>query len=523
VTVVTLACEEDGGGESRIRGRLLMLQFTLASLIALSFSMPVAATDTVTIRSAIADLSRGRTVLIDGEPICAARPLPLFYTRRQFVPAWSDRDRNDLQAAIGDAGADGLDPSEYHLASIARTSEAEARDLLLTDAFFLLTSHLLSGRVDPESVEPTWCLTPRANDLVAALETALELHDVRATIARMPPTHRDYGLLRDALADLRRRAAAGGWPPLSARKSIRPGDRGEGVIQLAARLAASGELPRTSEVFDGPMDAAVRRFQRLHGLAVDGVVGARTRAALNVTATERVRQIELNLERWRWLPSTLGDPHVLINIPAFSLVVTEHDRPVLSMRIVVGKDYLRTPIFSGAITQVILSPFWNVPESIAAKELRPKERRTPGYLAHEHIEVLKGGRLRQMPGPWNSLGLIKFNIPNRYGVYLHDTPAKGLFEESTRAFSHGCMRIERPVELATWLLRDRPEWTRDRIVDQSQRGIEKAIDVRKPLPVHVLYWTVYIDDGDGEVHFAPDIYQRDARLEAAMHQPPANF
>jgi murein L,D-transpeptidase YcbB/YkuD len=499
-----------------------MLRFALTSLMSLAISLPVAAGGTVTIRSAVASLQQGHTVLVGGDPICASEPLPLFYTRRQFAPAWSDRDRGDLLAAIRDAGADGLDPTEYHLAAIDRTPEAESRDLLLTDAFFLLASHLLSGRVDPESVEPTWCLTPRTNDLVAALETAIELHDVRATIARMPPTHRDYVLLRSALADLRRTAATGGWPPLDAGKSIREGDRGTRVAQLAARLVASGDLPRMNEVFDGPIDAAVRRFQRLHGLTADGVVDARTRAELNVTAAERVQQIELNLERWRWLPQTLGDPHALINIPAFSLVVTEHDRTVLSMRIVVGKDYLRTPIFSGAITQVILSPYWNVPESIASKELLPKEHRTPGYLAHEHIEILKGGRLRQTPGPWNSLGLIKFNIPNRYDVYLHDTPARSLFDESTRAFSHGCMRIEKPVELAMWLLRDRQEWPRERIVDESQRGVEKAIDVRKPLPVHVLYWTVYIDD-TGEVHFAPDIYQRDVRLDAAMQRPPSHF
>jgi murein L,D-transpeptidase YcbB/YkuD len=491
-------------------------------LITLAISLSVVAGEAVTIRSAVDSLSHGRTVLIGGESICASRPLPLFYTRRHFAPAWSERDRGDLLAAIRGAGADGLDPAEYHLAAIERMAATEERDILLTDAFFLLSSHLLSGRVDPESVEPTWCLTPRTNDLVAALETALELHDVQATIARMPPAHRDYLALRDALARHRRAAAAGGWTSIEKGPALRLGDRGPRVAQLASRLAGSGELSATADVFDSAMDAAVRRFQRLHGLTVDGAVGPRTRAELNVTAAERVRQIELNLERWRWLPPTLGDPHALINIPAFSFVLTEHDRPIFSMRVVVGKDYLRTPIFSGAITQVILSPYWNVPASIASKELWPKERRTPGYLAGEHIEVLKGGRLRQTPGPWNSLGLIKFNIPNRYGVYLHDTPAKTLFEESARAFSHGCMRVEKPLELAAWLLRDRAEWPATRIATESQRGIERALDVRQPLPVHVLYWTAYVDDA-GELHFCPDVYRRDPPLDEAMHKPPSRF
>jgi len=477
---------------------------------------------TVTIRSAIDSLSRGRIVIVEGDPICASRPLPLFYSRRQLTPAWSARDRDELLAAIREAQNDGLDPDDYHLASIERTADGEQRDLLLTDAFFLLASHLLSGRVDPESIEPTWCLTPRANDLVAALETALELHEVRAAIARMPPAHPEYDALRRWLATYRRIARAGGWPAVDAKKSLRLGDRGPQVAQLAARLVASGDLPKAGDDFDAALDRAVRRFQSLQGLSADGVVGPRTRAELNVAAAARVRQIELNLERWRWLPTNLGDPHALINIPAFSLVVTEHGRTVMSMRIVVGKDYLRTPIFSGNITQVVLSPDWNVPDSIAEKELWPKEHRTPGYLASEHIEVLRGGKLRQTPGPWNSLGLIKFNIPNQYGVYLHDTPAKSLFEASVRAFSHGCMRIEKPLELAEWLLRDRPEWPRDRIVQESQRGIETTISVSKPLPVHVLYWTAFVDES-GELHFAPDIYHRDERLDAAMQRAPSRF
>jgi murein L,D-transpeptidase YcbB/YkuD len=480
------------------------------------------ADDALTIRSAVTTLSSGRTVVVSGDLICASRPLPLFYTRRQFAPAWSAADGQELLAAIRDAGSDGLDPADYHLAAIARTSDGDARDLLLTDSFFLLASHLLAGRVDPATIEPTWCLEPRGNDLVAALETALEIHSVRVTIARMPPAHRDYIALRNALAAYRRMATVGGWQKLDEGRSLRLGHSGGPVTQLAARLVASGELAQASEAFDSTMDAAVRRFQRLHGLAVDGVVGPRTRAELNVTEADRVRQVELNLERWRWLPSNLGDPHALINIPAFSLVVTERDRTVIAMRIVVGKEYQQTPIFSGTITEVVFSPDWNVPNSIATKELWPKERKAPGYLAHEHIEILPGGRLRQTPGPWNSLGLIKFNIPNPYDVYLHDTPARQLFEQNARAFSHGCMRVEKPSELAAWLLRDQPAWTSDRIDRESRRGIERAVEVKNPLAVHVLYWTAFVDDA-GELTFAPDIYHRDARLDEAMRRPPSRF
>jgi murein L,D-transpeptidase YcbB/YkuD len=496
----------------------------LAFALALMFGLARigAADGAVTIASAVDALSHGRTVVVGGETICASRPLPLFYTRRQLAPAWNAIDGDELLAAISDAAGDGLAPADYHLASITGTTDTDARDLLLTDAFLLLASHLLSGRVDPQTIEPTWCLTPRSDDLVSALETALELHQVRATMARMCPVHRDYNTLREALTRYRGMAAAGGWPALEKGETLHLGDRGPEVMQLAARLVASGDFPQPREDFDSSLDTAVRRFQRFHGLADDGLVGPRTREELNITAAQRVRQIGLNLERWRWLPSNLGDPYALINIPAFSLVVMEHQRSVISMRIVVGKEYQRTPIFSGAITQVILSPYWNVPKSIASKELWPREHSSPGYLAHEHIEVLTGGRLRQTPGPWNSLGLIKFNIPNQYDVYLHDTPARELFEQSARAFSHGCMRIEKPAELAGWLLRDRPEWTDARIVQESRLGIQTVVEVRKPLVIHVLYWTTFIDEA-GDLHFAPDIYHRDPPLDAAMRRPPSRF
>jgi murein L,D-transpeptidase YcbB/YkuD len=498
-----------------------MLPVLLAFLLSMSPGTS-AADDRVVIGGAVAALGKGETVSVMGEPICSSRPLALFYGRRNNEPAWQPADRDALLRAVHGAAADGLDPLDYHLTRIeAGRGSPPDLDLLMTDAFFLLGSHLLSGRVDPVSIEPTWCLAPRTNDLVGALETALELHDVEAAMARMAPSHRGYAALRNALAAMRRIDAAGGWPVVDPGQPLRLKVQDPRVAQLIARLVVSGDLAQGPVDFDAAVDTAVRRFQRLHGLAEDGIAGRLTIAELNVPASARVRQLELNLERWRWLPATLGDPYLLLNIPAFSLTVYEHERPVLTSRVVVGKEYLRTPIVSSAIKEVVLSPYWNVPESIARKELWPKERRQPGYLEREHIEVLSGGRLRQTPGKWNSLGLIKFNLPNPYDVYLHDTPAKELFNAHMRAFSHGCMRVENAVDLAAWLLRDRPEWPRDRIVAESQRGIQQFIAVRAPLAAHVLYWTSFVDDA-GELHFAPDIYGRDGPLDAAMRVRPSS-
>ncbi|HEX9161513.1 MAG TPA: L,D-transpeptidase family protein, partial [Thermoanaerobaculia bacterium] len=285
---------------------------------------------------------------------------------------------------------------------------------------------------------------------------------------------------------------------------------------------ASGDLEPGHPTFDAAVKAAVKHFQHLHGLEDDGVGGQLTIRELNVPLADRIRQIEINLERWRWLPARLGDRHAIINLPEFNLTVVENEWPVLSMRIVVGKDFThRTPVFSSEITQVVFNPYWNVPDSIADRELWPEQRRDPGYFAREHIEVLAGGRLRQKPGPWNALGSIKFNIPNRYAVYLHDTPSRELFSRAVRTFSHGCMRVEKPVDLALYLLRDNPGWTKERIIEQSKTGVERAIDLRSPLTVHVLYWTAYVDGG--EVHFAPDIYARDPALDAAMRKRAPRF
>jgi Uncharacterized protein conserved in bacteria len=496
----------------------------IAALFLLWMALPAGTTSAPppsSIAAAATALAQGRTITIGGGVFCSGRPLALFYRRRRNERAWTPADQESLLRAIRGSTADGLSPADYHLAALdSHRLGADETDLLLTDAFFLLGSHLLSGRVDPVSVEPTWCLQPRSNDLVAALESALEMHEVEGTLARMAPAQLGYVSLRRELALMRRIETAGGWPRVDSGRALMSGSRDARVQQLVARLRASRDLAGDPDSFDSAVDVAVRRFQRLHGLAADGVVGAGTLNEINRTVSDRVRQVELNLERWRWLPPNLGDPYAMINIPAFSLDVYEHGRRVLTSRVVVGKNYQRTPILSSSITEVVLSPYWNVPQSIASRELWPKEHRRPGFLRSEHIEVLGGGRLRQAPGPWNALGLIKFNLPNRYDVYLHDTPAKTLFQSNSRAFSHGCMRVEKPVDLAAWLLRDRPEWTRQRIVEQSERRIEQRVAVKAPLAIHVLYWTAFVGDGD-ELYFAPDIYGRDGPLDEAMRAHPS--
>lgn len=310
------------------------------------------------------------------------------------------------------------------------------------------------------------------------------------------PRHEHYLRLRRAY-DLYRVMTE--WPVVSAGKALKKGQSTPRVAELRARLGLAPD-----ESFDDGVEAAVRDFQRHHGLADDGVVGPVTLRELNVSRRQRVEQIASNLERMNTLPDDPGDLHLLVNVAAFQLDLVDCGVSRLSMRIVAGKRYTRTPTFSARVERVVINPPWNVPDGIAAKELWPKQRANPGYFAREHLRVVAGGRLRQDPGPWCALGRVKFDMPNRYNVYLHDTPARTLFARDLRAFSHGCMRVELPVELAVELTHR----THAEIEALIEEGHEKVLALDEPVPVHVVYWTAFVAD-DGHVEFRRDVYERD--------------
>lgn len=301
--------------------------------------------------------------------------------------------------------------------------------------------------------------------------------------------------------------------PVPPGPALKPGARGERVVALRERLAMLAEAegagpllePEIPEVFDVSLELAVRDFQGRHGLAPDGIAGASTLAEVNRPAEEQIRKIEVNVERWRRLPDDFGARHILVNIPGFRLDAMEDGRSVLDMRVIVGRADTRTPVVSSAIEDVVLNPSWYVPKSIASKEIWPKGR---SYLRRNGFEVLPDGRLRQKPGPSNALGRAKFRFPNRFGVYLHDTSSPSLFDRAARALSHGCVRVERPEELAAWLLSDAPEWGEEAIQDVLGSGRERMARLPEPVPVHIVYWTVWVDDA-GTLRFGPDVYDQD--------------
>jgi murein L,D-transpeptidase YcbB/YkuD len=471
-----------------------------------------------------------------------------FYSRRSFRAAWSNehgpnRLADDLVEAIGRADLDGLDPSEYHLASIrqlldeVRDGASNARssaprrlaelDLLLSDAFLLYGSHLLAGRVNPAGLDPRWEANRRVADLATVLEDALGSRKIARALQRLAPTDDGYQRLRDALARERAIAAEGGWPRLPS------GTPSPDVLRDRLQLEDDWE-PGDS------VSVALQRFQRRHGLEPTGLVDGATRAQLNVTADARVEQLRLNLERWRWLPQDLGRRRIIVNIAAQELDVVEDDEIVLHMRVVVGKEYRRTPIFSDTVRYVVLNPNWHVPSSIAVEELIPKMQKDSTYLERFGMHLLGSGpdaaevdprsvdwssvtadnfpyRLRQDPGRLNALGRVKIMFPNGYDIYLHDTPSRSMFSSAQRDFSHGCIRIEKPVELAIYLMK-KTKWNRDAIEAALDEGTERTLYPTRPTSVHLLYWTAWAEE-DGTIQFREDINGADPALAAALAAP----
>ncbi|MHB1123709.1 MAG: L,D-transpeptidase family protein [Ramlibacter sp.] len=478
---------------------------------------------------------------------------------------WFDAGRptpDAMQAAqvLAAAGEHGLDPADYAAPALASrlaaaeqgpvTGDAEQRVLgqALTAALQRYLTDLQRGRVDPRQLHAGFNLPRRPDvDTMALLADALADHRLPQALREAAPPLPMYESLRRALARYRQFAGHPAWaarlPALPARKLV-PGQAWAGLGALAQRLEALGDLAPGQDLpegFDGVLVSALQAFQERHGLTPDGVLGAGTLRELEVTPAERARQIELAMERLRWTPLLQGPRMIAVNIPEFVLRAYEvDDKRIdvrLTMKVIVGKALrTRTPLLTEAMRFIEFSPYWNVPPSIARAETAPRLRRDPGYLEREGLEfvtpsgqvvttlapshldaVLRGGwRIRQRPGPQNALGGIKFVFPNNANIYLHDTPARRLFERERRDFSHGCIRLEAPVALAQFVLRDEPAWTEKRIREAMGTGISTTLRLNRPVPVLIAYSTVVTRAG--AVYFFRDLYGHDAVLDRALRR-----
>lgn len=494
-------------------------------------------------------LDRPDGLRVDGHSL-DARALGRFYRPRDFAPAWDARDGGPDRAALLlraliTAETHGLDSARYHLDAI-RGRQASSNgghtaelDLLLTAAFFGYARDVRTGRLPPGRRDGDWGIAAAPFDAAAALAQGVrEVAVFRAGLASLPPPAEDYARLVEALRRYRETAARGDWLLVPPGAPLRMGDDDARVATVRARLAAEdAQVSRVATPFDERLDEAVRRFQARHGLDADGIVGEATVRALNVPAADRMRQIALNLERWRWLPRDLGPRYVTVNAADATLRVVEDGRTVLTSWVVVGDLQHPTPVVQARLDAVVLNPSWNLPTSIAAREILPRLRENRRYLAEHDIVIMERResdpfglavdwstisaeafpfRLQQRPGPDNPLGRIKFDVPNRFDVYLHDTPMRGLFARPRRTASHGCIRVERADELAAHVLADGTgRWTRQRLEEAIAGGGSSRIPVAQSLPVYILYWTAFVGP-DGVVHFRDDVYGRDHRLAAAL-------
>ncbi len=476
-----------------------------------------------------------------------------FYAANGHRLAWCDDGGKLLGAtktlldALRSSGEHGLIAEDYALdrldhlaaqigkgpfddAAVARLADF---DLLMTAAFLRYASDLSTGRVHPNEIRSDWHTNPPELDPLTKLDAALAGGALSALLEALPPPQPGYARLREALRELREVEAAGGWPAIPDGPRLEVGSVGPRVAVLRQRLTitdVSAEDRFGTKLFD-----AVRRFQDRHGIAPDGKVGASTLAELNVPVEQRLLQVELNLERWRWIPRKLGDPRVLVNIPGFDLELVRNGEVEWRTRIVAGKAYTPTPVFSDRIVSVVINPPWSVPQGIALDEYLPEIRQDSAAFERRGFRLVEGSgdaarvvdltsldlqaldaehfpyHVRQDPGPSNALGRMKFDLTNDFQIYLHDTPTRGLFERVDRDLSHGCIRVERPLELAERLL---DEASRELLRQALDEPEERHLSVKPPVPLHILYLTAWVDEV-GVLHFAPDIYGFDGPQRAA--------
>ncbi|MCL2457274.1 MAG: L,D-transpeptidase family protein [Desulfobulbus sp.] len=495
------------------------------------------------------------------EPVYASSYLLDLYRKNQFDLLWDNQDNiAQLMGAIVASAEEGLTPDDYHLKALTHywnelrdhegtmTRKVEY-DILLSDAMVLLGQHKRYGKVDPAKVEEKQNLaatTPRPSPIDAYLG-AIRTGTVRVTLDKLSPHHPSYLNLKEALSQYKKYAAKGGWRSVPQGPSLKPGEVDQRVTAIRSRLASTGEYHSKggeSNLYDDQLKTAVKAFQARHHVEPDGVIGKSTVSAMNISVTDRINQIRVNLERTRWVVHDMPSSSIIIDIAGFALQYYHDNQPVWNAKVMVGQPYHQTPVFRSAITYIVLNPTWTPTPDIVKNETVPSIVKDPEYLAKQRLRIFDSSgsevnpqtirwhqyqgkylpyTLRQDPGTDNSLGVIKFLFPNPYHVYLHDTPSKSLFGRTQRAFSHGCIRVQNPLELARLILANDPgnPITVEKMDQILASGKTTTVILKQPLPIYLMYWTTNVRDG--KVMFKPDLYNRDEGILAALNAPPSRL
>ena len=505
---------------------------------------------TVWIRNKVENLS-AQPMLNDSVYLFCIPTLQRQYQEHFYTPFWSSEVRIDeLMSLIRHCDADGLQPADYHLDvldSLLRekgNENAATLDILLTDAFILLSSHLINGKVDPQTITPCWNM-PSVDDRIIRFLIELPYVRIGDFYRNIEPKSYLYDGLRYQLKKYREIEKQGGWKIIPSGKILKPGDNDSRISLIRERLRITGEYegpePEQPDFYDDQLSEAVILFQRNNGLEALGTIGPQTLTEMNIPVSERIRQIEVNMERIRWLPEAFPDYYILINVPDYMLFLYDNHILVGEHKVIVGRTYRRTPIFHSTLQYLVFNPTWTIPPSILKYDILPEAEKDSNYLIERNIQVFdrEGMKMkpeevnfasadasrytyRQIPGGQNALGVVKFVFPNPYNVFLHDTPSKRLFNRVQRTFSSGCIRVENPIDLALYLLQDQPEWTSkeiNKIIATHRTQVVRFI--RKP-EVYLVYLTAWEND-DGQLQFRKDIYSRDESIYKALESSSADL
>lgn len=547
----------------------MIQKFTFALFFLFSFSIFQALGQVIPssiqeqLRKKLETIQPGMPLSIRDHRLSAADEIYSFYSDRLFKEVWSEKGiltelAYEMRFEIRQSKFDGLSPQSYHLAlidAIFTTFESNKKgkiatdpalvvdlDLLLSDAFFRLAAHLKRGKVDPSALKSSWEISPKLQKVhyTDLLNEALKEGEIRRNLETLYPKFNIYKRGREVIRALDEKSKSDSlsWKPVKLDKTIKVGDSHNSIPVIRERLQFWGYVGQYElndpKLYDSILGLGVREFQQKNGMEPDGALGKNSISGLNNSPQDLMDRAAVNMERLRWLPDTIKDAEIiLVNIANYRLDYINKLDTLFTSRVIVGKSYHASPIFSAPMSYLVFSPYWNIPNSIARNEIIPAVRKNPNYLSQKNMEVVTtSGKpvdpntinwssksfpylIRQKPGGSNSLGLVKFMFPNKHSVYIHDTPSRSLFEREDRALSHGCIRLQNPAEFAKILLSDMPEWTEERIKDAMNQQTERIVNLRRKIPVVLVYLTFWADS-KGHANFRQDVYNRDAEILALL-------